>query len=402
MSNDTHAKQGQPNQDGTASQPEEKIEALADKFGVMVPSSMPPLDEQEIMLLRVLGRLELMTIQQIQTLIFPNLTIRGVQHRLNRLVNDELVWRGYSRTVAANLAVVPKKVKTRGSYVYGLLDNAKALLESMEVETDPLTIGRLRSRDARGRKPDTRQMSHDLQVSWWCMNVLLSAAHNRYCSQVYVQTEFYPEKGQRIDALVILRLSRTNPRPVEEVGPIPFFDGRVKRRDEVDIVLALEVDTGSEQLSVLLKKAEKYRDLTKAGVYTAAFGAPVLVVFLVQNTLRADRIGEQFRALWENGWGVAGTPQGVNSKIDGVLWGRYASLIKGEPFPLLTQIAVDAQGNVDFREVILRAEWRTGEVKPPTLEKTDLQLANQKGGLTTQQRRREAKARKQAADKTGA
>ena len=59
----------------------------------------------------------------------------------------------------------------------------------------------------------------------------LAAAQNRACRKIYVQTEFYPEKSQRIDALVILRLSPDNPRSAEEVGPIPFFDGS-ERNDE--------------------------------------------------------------------------------------------------------------------------------------------------------------------------
>ncbi len=68
-----------------------EIAALTDKFNIMVPSAFPALDEQELMLLRVLGRLELMTLQQIRQLIFPHLTPNGVQKRLNRLVKDELL-----------------------------------------------------------------------------------------------------------------------------------------------------------------------------------------------------------------------------------------------------------------------------------------------------------------------
>ncbi len=72
-----------------------------------------------------------------------------------------------------------------------------------------------------------------------------------------MQTEFYPEKSQRIDALVILRLSPEHPRPVEEVGSLPFFDGSDRKEGEIDIRLALEVDKGTEELKVLLEKAEK-------------------------------------------------------------------------------------------------------------------------------------------------
>jgi hypothetical protein len=36
-------------------------DALKDRFGLMVPSALPLLDDEEVMLLRVLGRLEMMT-----------------------------------------------------------------------------------------------------------------------------------------------------------------------------------------------------------------------------------------------------------------------------------------------------------------------------------------------------
>ncbi len=81
-----------------------------------------------------------------------------------------------------------------------------------------------------------------------------------------MQTEFYPEKSQRIDALVILRFSPDSLRPVEHVGLLPFFDGSNRNAGEVDVRLALEVDKGTEELKVLLEKAEKYRDLHRAGI----------------------------------------------------------------------------------------------------------------------------------------
>jgi len=270
-------------------------DALKDRFGLMVPSALPLLDDEEVMLLRVLGRLEMMTIAQINQLIFPTLTNRGVQRHLDRLLADELVWRAQSRTVAVNHAAQHEKVPRRGAFVYGLSDHAKALLESLDAEHDPLMRERLVSRDPRGRKPDTRTMSHDLQVSWFCTNVLLSAARNRYCRQIYVQTEFYPERRQRIDALIMLRMCPDAPRPDSESGRIPFFDGTPRKQGELDIRLALEIDRGSEELRVLLEKIEKYRDLTQLGIYDQTIGGPLLMVFVVQTPRRAGQLARQFK-----------------------------------------------------------------------------------------------------------
>jgi hypothetical protein len=366
-------------------------ESLKDRYGLVVPSALPLLDEEEILLLRVLGRLEMMTVAQIHQLIFPTLTNRGVQRHLDRLLADELVWRAQSRTVAVNHAAQHEKVPRRGAFVYGLSDDAKALLETLDVEHDPLTRERLVSRDPRGRKPDTRTMSHDIQVSWFCTNVLLAASRNRYCRQLYVQTEFYSEKRQRIDALIMLRLSPDHPRDASEVGGIPFFDGTARRPGEIDIRLALEIDKGSEELKVLLEKIEKYRDLTQLGVYDQTIGGPLLMVFVVQTPRRAGQLARQFKDLWPSGWGVVATPQSANNLKAGVLWGRYKSLASGESFDLLTHLVPNATGQMQFFSAISCEEWIDGEVTAIQQERTAVQVAGQLGGLARQARRRERK-----------
>ncbi len=368
-----------------------RSDALTDRFGLLIPSALPLLDDEEVMLLRVLGRLEMMTVAQIQQLIFPTLTLRGVQKHLDRLLGDGLIWRAQSRTVAVNHAAQHEKVPRRGAFVYGLSDDAKALLETLDVEHDPLTRARLVSRDPRGRKPDTRTMAHDLQVSWFCTNTLLSAARNRYCRQIYVQTEFYPEKRQRIDALIMLRLSPDHPRPASEVGRIPFFDGTPRQSGQIDIRLALEIDRGSEELKVLLEKIEKYRDLTQLGVYDQTIGGPILVVFVVQTPRRAGQLARQFQDIWPSGWGVVSTPQSANHLQDGVLWGRYKSLATGAPFDLLSHLVANAAGQMQCFPTVSREDWKQHEVVPNMQTQTIAQRAGRLGGLASQVARRERK-----------
>jgi hypothetical protein len=366
---------------------------LMDRYGLVVPSALPLLDDREVLLLRLLGRLDMMTLKQIQQAVYPTYSGRGMQNRLDHLLQNDLLWRVQTRTVAANHAAEYSKVRKQGAYAYGLADQGKELLNTLEVERDPLTLERLRSRDPKGRKPDLRTISHDLQVSWLCLNILLSAAQNRYCRQVYVQTEFYPEKSQRIDALVIIRLCPDHPRPLDSIGSIPFFDGSERRAGEIDVRLALEVDKGTEELKVLLEKAAKYRDLHKAGIYTATLGGPVLPVFMVQTPRRAAQIAREFQDIWPTGWGVAGTPFSANSR-DGVLWGKYLTLTASEPFNLLTHLIVDTHGRVQFFPAISRDEWRVGVVVPEQQPLTASQESGRRGGAE-----RVARAR---ARKTGA
>ena len=366
---------------------------LTDRFGIVVPSALPLLDEREVLVMRLLGRLDMMALPQIKQAVYPTYSGRGVQNRLDHLLHHDLLWRVQTRTVAANHAAEYTRVRKQGAYAYGLSDQGKELLNTLEVERDPLTLDRLRSRDPRGRKPDLRTVSHDLQVSWWCLNVILDAAENRFCRQVYVQTEFYPERSQRIDALVILRLSPEHPRPVEDMGSIPFFDGSPRSAGEIDVRLALEVDKGTEELKVLLEKAQKYRDLHKAGIYTATLGGPVLPVFLVQTARRAAQIAKEFQDIWPSGWGVAGTPSSVNSLRDGVLWGKYLSLTSSEPVNLLTSLVVGAQGRVQLFPAISREDWRKGVVIPEAQPLTASQESGQAGGKARAAR---ARARKEA------
>lgn len=380
----------------TAPKPGAVVAAAVDSFGIVIPSALPLLDQLEIALLRLLGRLDLMTLPQIRQIIYPTYSVRGVQKRLNYLLDDDLIWRVQTRAVAANHAAEYTKVRKQGAFAYGLSEQGKELLNTLEVEHDPLTFGRLVSRDPRGRKPDLRTLSHDLQVSWWCLNVIIAATRNRYCRKIYVQTEFYPEKSQRIDALIILRLSPENPRTLEEIGPIPFFDGTDRAPGEMDIRIALEVDKGTEELKVLLEKGKKYRDLHGAGIYTATIGGLVMPLFLVQTTRRAAQIAREYIDIWPSGWGVAATPLSANSR-DSVLWGKYKTLTTSQPFTLLTNMVVDHQGAVQFFPVISREAWRQGFV-PLSTQRSTHQESAQKGGRTRAVRQKEQKLQREAAE----
>ncbi|HEU4323116.1 MAG TPA: replication-relaxation family protein [Roseiflexaceae bacterium] len=342
---------------------------MTDHLGIRIPSALPRADAQEIALLRALGRLELLTVSQIRAGFFPGMSIQAVHNRLNRLLADDVVCRVPVRFTD----ITTTKGRAQGSapagrlkqpFAYGLTDAGKILLDVLEVERDQANFHRLRSRDPRGRKPDARTLAHDLQVSWWCLNVLLEASRNRFCRSVYAQVEFVSERRQRIDALVTLRMSLIRPRPPEQIVGIPWFDGTARADDEVDIRLALEVDRGTEELRVLLEKGAAYRDLTLDGIYTRLLGGPVLPVFLVPTPRRAAQIATEFRDVWPEGWGVISTPGRAAHLQAGALWGTYLTLMDSTPFQLLTEIRVAEDGGVSFVPLCDLPQWQGGMVDP--------------------------------------
>jgi hypothetical protein len=376
---------------------------LTDHLGMPIPSALPTTDNEEIRLLQTLGRLEFMTVEQIWKGFFPRLTAKAVYTRLENMLETDVVWRTKSRYMHITLPTGKGGAKTTAArkrewlkhpYVYGLTDAGKELLSTLEVERDEANLIRLRSRDPRAkRQPDPRTLGHDLQVSWWVLNVVLEAARNRLCRAIYAQVEFIPEERQRIDALVILRLSPNRPRKVEDIGPIPWFDGTRRADDEVDVRLALEVDRGTEELRVLLEKGAAYRDLTLDGYYSRLLGGPVLPVFLVQTeqphlTIRRVRqIATEYRDIWEGGWGVASTPLAAAHAEAGALWGKYRTLAYDTSFSLLTEFRVANDGQVSLVPVCDLPTWLKYRVLP-NLAATPEQLAGQAGGRARAAERR--------------
>lgn len=362
---------------------------VTDHFGLPIPSALPTTDQQEFEVLHALGRLELLRVDQIRTAFFPHMTEAAVRTRMEHLLEDGVVWRTRARFVPIEQA---SKGKGKGSsparrkewlqhpYVYGLTHAGKELLKTVEVVGDEANFSRLKSRDVEKEGlPDPRTLSHDLQVSWWVLNLILEASRNRLCRSIYAQVEFIPEKRQRIDALVILRLSPSRPRKPEEIGPIPWFDGTPCAPDEIDIRLALEVDRGTEELIVLLNKGAAYRELSLNGIYTKVLGGLVLPVFVVQATKsyltlsRVRQIATEYRDIWPRGWGVISTPLGASNPDAGVLWGQYRTLIDDTAFPLLTELRVDRDGRLFYVPVCDLQTWLDHrEIKPVNLSREQL------------------------------
>lgn len=347
---------------------------LPGAYGMDVAASQHRFTEREILTMRLLGRLEFMLTSHIKQTVYRDLSRQGMEKELRRMIRQEMIW-----SVVAPASVIPHTPgKTRGGRelpmrppnVYGLTNLGKLQLEALSAEPHGRSFESLKSRDPKGRPPSRLSLPHDIQVAWYCANILESARRSRYIRSVYIQTEYVIHERQRIDALIVLRVGRTL-SPERNVNQFPLYAGSPRATDEYDIVLALEVDRNTEQLKTLVEKGETYRDLTVNGTYHTALGAPVLPVFVVPTGRRAAQIARGWRKIWPNGWGIISTPYKADDPEYGVLWGAYLDMITSKPMSPLTSITY-TQHSVQFGQMLTREQWiadqvETGVIPPPQM-----------------------------------
>jgi hypothetical protein len=321
-------------------------------------------ETRHLAVLRLLGRLEFVQTPIIARLLYRGASLRTAQRELQYLAAEHLIW---STTVSWGTLPAPTRTGTttpppKPPLVWGLTTAGRTLLASLGAEHDEQALQGLRCRDPRGKPVPQITLRHDLQASWWCAAVLCDIQRSPWCHSVFVQVEFVSHERQRIDALVVLRINPTTPRP--EVGTIPWFDGTPKRPDEIEVRLALEIDRGTEQLTTLLEKGICYRDLHAQGVYSTLVGGPVLPVFVVPTMRRAGQIATEWQDAWPDGWGVIAPLDRADHPEHGPLWGTYKSMRKaqsGQKTPLLTAIQVGSGGTVTFQPVMALEQWLQGK-----------------------------------------
>jgi len=326
-------------------------------FGLPRPAAQLWLDPRQIELLRLLGRLEMMSSRQIYAMVYEaSVTRRTMQRHLEQLHADGKIWQS---TVRYN--ALPGNTGKRGPphkypYIYGLTPEGKTLLGSLGIEHDQRTLDGLRCREPRGRRISAPTIAHDMVVSWWCSSILMAVKGSRLCTEVFVQSEFTIHEKQRFDALVVLRLNPERPRAA--AGSIPWFEGRPCPPEAMEIRLGLEVDMATEALSILAGKAAVTRDLHSAGLYQELFGGPVRSVFLVPTKLRASQIAAEWRRAWPESWGVIATTSSAEHATHGTLWGDYRTMSDGtQSVSLLDELIEGADRRVRRRRTVTIKEW---------------------------------------------
>lgn len=312
-----------------------------DDLGFPVVAAHPLVDERQSAVLRFLGRCYIADAAILHRLLYyPRFDLRTVYSDIQRLERQRLVWD----------AVVPslgtKKINNgstgRPRKVIGLSRAGKQLLRELDVEPDRVTLDQLIARDTRGRVPKPSSLSHDLQVTSWCASVIEGLRLVPWTTSIYFLSEFRSASTQRADALIVARFNFSRHR--EQLGAIPWFDGSPLGDEEVEVRWALELDNSTESLSILIDKFATYRDLHRQGVYHHLVNGPVILVLVVQDERRAERLAAAFADVWPEGWGLVSTPsrEGVYARSFGALWGRYYSMTTEAEVPLLSILERDA------------------------------------------------------------
>jgi hypothetical protein len=321
-------------------------------FGLTIYPSLPPLDDRQLALLRLLGRIELADYAIIAQVIYPQQSPSTIKRDLLSLYEHRLIWR--TQAPPTPQALTPSRrgrtgrVGGRRRYVYGLSHEGRALLEQFDAEPDPRSLAGLKARDSRGRYPAPSTLGHDLQVAWWCASMLEGLRRIPTCQSIFCQTEFVVSERQRIDAMIVARFDRRHARP--DRARVPWFDGTPLRSGQIELRWALELDTGTEALPILLKKFICYRDHHADGIYAQIFGGPLLLVVLVQTARRAGLLATEFRRAWPDGWGVISLPKtgAADHPQHGALWGDYRTLRDSTAQALLSPLIQDADGTVQI------------------------------------------------------
>ncbi len=325
-------------------------------FGLIRPRMTTPVDH-DLEVLRLLGRLGVLTVPQINLLAYPRLSNRATYRRLTHLATMGQI--AHQGNAPDRFAAGQAQPPPRSPGVYMLTPQGRSLLIERGVEPEPIaTAMHARVPRKRGDASDLL-LPHDRLVAWWGASLLAGAARNPLVTGVHVQTEWTSAPQQRLDAFVLIRLSPAYPRDVTDA--IPWWDGSRCGEDEREVRLALEVDRGTEALPIILKKAVTYRDLTLDGTYTRLLGGPLTTVFIVPDGHRAGRIAAEWQHAWpEDTWSLISTPERADHPQHGVIWGSYRTLAAGTPQPLLRSLTVDALGQVQVQPVVTLAEWERG------------------------------------------
>jgi len=312
-------------------------------YGLPRPPALVPLATAQIAVLRVLGRLEFLLTPHLALLVYGRVSQRTVWRQLKQLVELGFVWReainlvpGHRHGAAPTGLITGDRQRVtplHQPFVYGLTPEGLAYLQDVDAEADPGIYDHLHIRDRRNTRVPLATLVHDLQASWWCSSIIADFRRSRLCAGISAHVEYISHERRRVDALVKLHLNPHGAVPLP--GPIPWNDGVPRRPEERDILLALEVDRGTETLKLLLGKAVCYRDLTREGHYRTTLGGDVIPVFLTPTVRRAAQIAREFQDGWPDGPGVATTADNADHAEHGPLWGRYRRMRDGQETQLL-------------------------------------------------------------------
>jgi hypothetical protein len=303
--------------------------------------------DQPVGVLRLLGRLECVITPDIWRVIYApqGYTERTAQYHLHDLYKQQLVWRqrvSLQPRVPRGIEDSRQRQSRAGPsrkmapYAWGLTPQGREYLSRVEAEPDADTLAGLHVRDRRAPKVPLAALIHDLQASWWCCGVIQEVVRCPYLRDIVAQVAYdgfeIETNKQRVDALVGLRFG-TTPLPLDQrprPGTIPWDEGFQMEKGQWWEWFALEVDRGTESVTVLFQKATTYRNRSVLRLYEEELEGDLLPVVLTPSRHRAGIIARQWQDAWDYAKGVVSPVAEAAHPQRGPLWGRYTLLRDGK------------------------------------------------------------------------
>ncbi len=334
-----------------------------DVFGIPFYPLRSAIALRDIHLLRLLGRLEYLTTTHIRRMVYPDMHGSMVFRRLKSLANQGVIWsEKVAYAVLEDTDSEPLDKPMKLPLIWMLTPLGRDTLADADVEHDARSVHGLKTHDPAVKLPQLN-LTHDLAVSSWLASLIQAVRGNAFCQSMFAQVEFITTPEQRLDALVILRITPGKRREVTH--EIPWYAGEPRQPGEVEVRLALEMDRDTEAVKVIGGKAKIYRDLTGTGVYTELFGGPVLPIFIAPYIERMRDIAASWTSVWPDTWGVISTLEASYQSRYGTLWGNYVRLNQRRTvLPLLSEIRVDSRGVVQIVRVMSLEQWEQGYAPP--------------------------------------
>lgn len=327
-----------------------------DHAGLNITAALATREERLIEVLRFLGRVYVADLATIFHMLYRRRYDMSTTQRDLRIAKErKLVW------VDRALGLYKKKggEPTRPPMIYGLSTIGRQFLKNQASEPNSDFLKLMHTHQPTNANPvNQATIGHDLQVSWWCGSMIECLRLIPWCTSIFCHTEVRSHETQRIDAVIVARFNFDHPREMDDT--IPWFDGRKKHNDEVEVRWALELDNSTESDLVLLKKFLTYRQLHAEGVYHRLFGGNTILVLIAQHATRAATLAMEFQRAWPDGWGLVSTPdrKGADASPFGVLWGVYSDMNLEEPVPLLSRIIRLPSGEFAYETLLTLEQWR--------------------------------------------
>jgi hypothetical protein len=285
------------------------------------------MSERELAVLRLLGRLGMVTGQTIRDLVCVDQHEASCRRLLRELAERKSIWQAR----VPNINDIGRS-QGRAPNVYGLTDDGRQMLDTFGAEPHDGTFERLiyRSKQAPSA-PAVAALVTETYLSDWCASLLDQVRRTPMLAGAHIQRRYAVTGGdgvllQTIGAVIVLAFDPELKKFERPGWVIPWLtDGAISPSWRV-VRLALEVDTGVMAMRSLFEMAQTYQRLSGDGTYQRLVGGVLRPVIVTPPARRARAVADVWMGAWEGSPALLSSVERTCHREYGVLWGEYLAL----------------------------------------------------------------------------